>query len=148
MSQTSKTATEFGAYHSILAEINELIARKKELLRMPCESAEERRERDIAFKELDAAIERGWGAATNEIDAISLKLENRVRSTGKATCKSPAQDRIRTRQQWVAVEQIVAQIDEELSEDQFRSLCAALQVKDPEAVEWGLDTLSLYGTLQ
>lgn len=50
-------------------------------------------------------------------------------------------------QQWFAIEHIIAQLDEELSEDQFRALCAALQVDDPEVIEWGLDTLSLYSML-
>ena len=51
------------------------------------------------------------------------------------------------RDQYLAAERIIQNLDERLSETQFVALCAALQLTDNAAIEWALDELSLYGLL-
>lgn len=45
--------------------------------------------------------------------------------------------------QQLALEQIIQNLEEPLSEDQFVALCRALRVTDSASIEWALDWLSI-----
>lgn len=51
-------------------------------------------------------------------------------------------------QQFYLVAQIIGRLsDEPMAEGQFLALCRALGAVDSEALEWGLETLSMSGLL-
>lgn len=49
--------------------------------------------------------------------------------------------------QWIAVEKLVAGIENAMSEREFLDQCERLSISDKDAKEWGLETLSVSGLL-